>query len=464
MSGPYFCLSNDRSLSSALKTRVLTECQTRNNSLPVAITPYSDGCDACRILADQSVSTVFVDLREDWQVEDLEEFLTELEAGLLGHVDLIAIHDGTYPLSLVDSIELFAVHHLKWPLKEEECAEVVKFLRGGGRVNGHRRLPDHRTLNGGIWKLTTYTQPMFAMMDLLERIAPRDVALLLVGETGTGKTTLAQIIHAMSPRQSEPFHDVACGALPPDLIESELFGHKRGAFTSADRDKCGRFDAVGKGTLLLDEIDVLGPKEQVKLLRVIESGQYEPVGSTETRTAKARLLFASNVDLESCVESNQFRSDLYYRLNVLQFQCPPLRERAIDIVPLATQFIRECCEQHGIRIRRVTQEFLSCLKQYEWPGNIRELKNQVHRAVLFNQSGLLQPEDLNDSIRRPGRESIPEWLQDRDLSLAERIAKSERIILEEELRLHDQCRTTTAKTLGISRVGLYKKMKKHGMI
>jgi len=458
MSEPLFCLTRDGFLATEFESRLSAKFTGDSN-----LRHYSCAKTACREIAEFSSSTIFLDFRESGQVESLNLLFESLRSGEFGRVDVIGMTEGNLPLDIAAEAELFSVQWLKVPIETSEWNAVSSFLSKGGRVNGHRSVPARRSLSAESMSMVTYSSQMFEMFELLERIAPRDVTLLLVGETGTGKTTLAKIVHELSPRRGQPFHNVACGALPPDLIESDLFGHSRGAFTGAERNKIGRFKAAGRGTLLLDEIDVLGPKEQVKLLRVIETGEYEPVGTTETRASEARLIVASNVDLETCVEKRQFRSDLYFRLNVLQFRLPPLRERAIDIIPLAVQFIQECCERHALKIRRVDCEFLACLKRYSWPGNLRELKNQVQRAALFNRSGRLTVDDLNETIRRGfGRGAVDD--ETRALTLAERVARTERQILEEELRLHDDCRTTTARSLGISRVGLYKKMKRHGMI
>jgi len=460
MADHVFVLSRDREFADGLTSRLIAAGLAADE-----IEHHSHVDELGRQMAAVPFSTVFVDFREQSQVLELGRFFQELRNGRLGAVDLVSVSQGSLPLEFAAAAELYAVKSLRVPFTQGECERVAEFVAAGGRVNGHRRLPPSRTLAAEGFSITSCEIEMCGMLDLLERVAPRDVTLLLVGETGTGKTTLAQIIHSLSPRRDEPFHNVACGALPPDLIESDLFGHARGAFTGAERDKIGRFEAARRGTLLLDEIDVLGPKEQVKLLRVIETGQFEPVGTTRTRESQARLIVAANVDLERCVESRQFRSDLYYRLNVLQFRLPPLRERLIDIAPMAISFIQECCQQHNIRIRRVGRDFLDVLKRYPWPGNIRELKNQVQRAVLFNEDGTLTAADLPNAVRQAMRNGSPPADDNgRHLSLAERVARNERKILEEELQIHNQCRTTTAKSLGISRVGLYKKMKKYGML
>ncbi len=232
------------------------------------------------------------------------------------------------------------------------------------------------------------------MLDDLVIASAHDVTILLIGETGAGKTYLSSLIHQSSPRRNEPFLHVACGALPRELIESELFGHVKGAFTSAHADKEGKFLAAGRGTVLLDEIDVLGPEQQVKLLRVIETGEFEPVGSNRTYRSQARLVVASNLDLQPLVEQGKFRPDLYYRLNMLKFELPPLRRRKVDVIPLARKFITRFQQKHGVMIRRVDDAMLDALVDYPWPGNVRELEHVIQRAVIYCREGVLTTEHL----------------------------------------------------------------------
>ncbi len=320
----------------------------------------------------------------------------------------------------------------------------------------------YKAIHGATRSLVTLTPAMFPMLDELRVAAAHDVTILLIGETGAGKTHLARLIHELSPRAAERFCTIACGTLPPDLIESELFGYVRGAFTGADRDKEGKFAAASDGTLLLDEIDVLSLDQQAKLLRVIETGEYEPVGSNETHVSRAGLIVASNFDLEQLVHAGTFRTDLYYRLNVLRFRLPPLRERPLDIEFLARKFARDHSERHGIHIDALAPEFLAALRGAPWPGNIRELENVMRRAVLYCRTGTLSVADLPSSLRHaPG---VAEPSQPRAESLEARVGIIERQIIEESLERHHQHRAATARALGISRVTLYNKMKKLGML
>lgn len=319
-------------------------------------------------------------------------------------------------------------------------------------------------------RFETQTPAVQRMLSELEVAASHEVTILLIGETGAGKTFLSSLIHEMSPRKQHPFLPVACGALPSELIESELFGHVKGAFTSAHADKVGKFLAAGSGTILLDEIDVLGPEQQVKLLRVIETGQFEPVGSNQTFTSQARLVVASNLALEPLVEKGQFRPDLYYRLNMLKFELPPLRRRQPDIIPLAQHFIEKFSRKHLISIDHISEGFWDKLTSYPWPGNVRELENVMQRAVIYCKEGMLTEKQLPSHIvlcqAGPTNDpsvSLRQSHEPPNPRLGSQLAFTEQEIIEQALHNNNQSRTKAAQELGISRVTLYNKMKKYGM-
>jgi len=316
----------------------------------------------------------------------------------------------------------------------------------------------------------TRTPDLRNMLDRLQVAAQHDVTILLIGETGSGKTHLANLIHQASHRADEPFVTVACGAIAGELIESELFGHVKGAFTSAHTDKDGKFLAAGRGTILLDEIDVLTPEQQVKLLRIIETGQFEPVGSNKTMHVKARIIAASNLELQPLVEQGRFRPDLYYRLNTLTFRVPPLRKRLPDIEPLARYFIHLHATKHGIKQLEIEQQFLQSLLTYPWPGNVREMENAIRSAVIYSRDGRLTADTLPPHIisgtAGPANDPGVSMLLDgsTESTLENRIELTEKNIIEQALLDNSFRRTRTAKQLGISRVTLYNKMKKYDMI
>ena len=296
-------------------------------------------------------------------------------------------------------------------------------------------------LSGITRRFETYSPEMKRMLEEVAIAADKDVTMLLIGETGSGKTYLSNLIHEVSPRRDQPFITVACGSLPGDLIESEMFGHMKGSFTSAHVDKEGKFLAAKKGTILLDEIDVLGLEQQVKLLRVIETGQFEPVGSNQTMTSQARLVVASNLPLEPLVEKGLFRPDLYYRLSMLKFELAPLRKRKPDIKTLAKRFIQDKSLKHEMGIVRIEQEFFDALVAYPWPGNVRELEYAIQRAVIYCRDGVLRAEHLPGHILAgvAGPTNDPtvklESARPKELSkeLGSQIATTERDIIEQAL-------------------------------
>ena len=412
-------------------------------------------------LATDSVVNLIVDWQATAQLPLIAEVLRRIVRGGLRAINLITVGDQFVPLCLVESIDLLAAEHFEMN-NRGEVADLDR-LREILKSRTARPVPECRHIESLGFELKTYTPKFFQIVDDLVRIAGHDVTILLLGETGTGKTTLAKLIHVCSQRRGHPFQHLACGALPPDLIESELFGHVRGAFTGADRNKVGRFQAAGRGSLLLDEIDALDVNQQAKLLKVIESGEYELVGSSDPQKSEARLIVASNVSLQDMTEDGRFRHDLYYRLNVLEFYLPPLRERPNDLVALAAQFIEELAVEYGIAIRRVHRDFVKALQAYQWPGNLRELKNQLRRAVLFNSNGDLTVNELPHKIIQ-SQFSPPDTRPEASWKLVERVAQSEKEMLRDALAANGNNRTRTAKMLGISRVGLYKKLRRLDLI
>lgn len=330
------------------------------------------------------------------------------------------------------------------------------------------------------------TPSLEALVESVTIAASHDVTVLITGETGTGKTRLARLIHEHSPRKNQPLMVVPCGALSSSLIESELFGHARGAFTGANQAKVGKFEAVGEGTLLLDEIDTLGLEQQAKLLRVIETGAYEPVGSNTTLQCRGRIIAASNWDLEEAVEQGKFRQDLYYRLNVLALYLPPLRERVQDIGPLARGIMARFSAKLQKEPLTLSAEALAVLESFRWPGNIRQLENVVQQAMLVSSGPELLPQHLPPRIREsfsPQQVDTPiivvghhpvepvvsavepssaGALADSN-SLAETCATHERALIERALAETNNCRSQAARSLGVSRVTLYNKMKKYGI-
>jgi Nif-specific regulatory protein len=295
----------------------------------------------------------------------------------------------------------------------------------------------------------------------LEKVIDTRATIHIEGETGTGKELIATAIHYQGRRKDKLFVAANCAALPENLLESELFGHVKGAFTGAERDKKGLFEVADGGTLFLDEIGEMSPTLQARLLRVLQEGEIRPVGSSRTKNVDVRIISATNKSLEEEVKSGTFREDLYYRLHVFPIVLPPLRERREDIPLLARHFLQKYTKELKKNVSGFSQQSLDLMVAYRWPGNIRELENEVQRLVIqCDVDGFIQPEHLSPQVQGP---DFSRTIHPAQGSLKERMEQVERWILREALDAHDNNKTQTAKTLGITREGLHKKLSKYDM-
>jgi DNA-binding NtrC family response regulator len=370
-----------------------------------------------------------------------------------------------------------ATDYLGLPLGSGRLTYLMDTLTLRARIGLPQNTPTAETAgrSGGPDPFHFVLAPeMVELMEQVRRVGPQDTTLLFTGETGTGKTRLARLIHELSPRRDEPFLVVDCGALSPSLIESEMFGHVKGAFTGADRDRPGKFAAAGAGTLLLDEINSLPRELQGKLLRAVDERVFEPVGANTPVPLRARLIAASNTPLDREVVDGRFRADLYYRLNIVGFYLAPLRERRSGIAPMANKFVAEFATRNGRTIHQIAPEALRALEEYTWPGNIRELRNVIERAVALCPGTEIQLRDLPEAIRckgswaatepaasRPPLPTVP--LGSRSL-LATVKQETEILRITEALERNGNNRLRTAAELGISRMALYKKLHKYGLM
>jgi len=292
------------------------------------------------------------------------------------------------------------------------------------------------------------------VLELARKVADASTTVLVIGESGTGKDHYARLIHELSQRRDAPYLKIDCASLPQELVESELFGHERGAFTGAVERKLGRLEMAGEGTILLDEVAALSLATQAKMLRVLEERKFERLGGTETLTIGARLIAITNADLGRAVASGRFREELYFRLSVLTIRMPALRERPADILPLAEHLLGRMAAVHGRPDAKFNEAAAKTLLAYGWPGNVRELKNAIERALVFTNNPLLGPEDFPENIRAAHSNAAERLLS---------LEKIEQEAIEATLEATRYKITRAAEILGISRKTLLDKRKKYGL-
>jgi DNA-binding NtrC family response regulator len=340
-----------------------------------------------------------------------------------------------------------AVNYLTKPIDLDELLASVQHATGIA-APGPARLVEGKPLPSHVVARSPLMQTLFRDVSL---IASSECRVLITGESGVGKEVVADVIHAWSSRASGSLVKVNCAAIPETLLESELFGHEKGAFTGASAQRIGRFESAHDGTIFLDEIAEMSAPLQAKLLRVAQDGRFQRLGSNSEIHANARILAASNRNLEEEVRQGRFREDLFYRLNVVELTVPPLRERREDILPLASLFIEELT--HGRA--RFSASVADCLQGYAWPGNVRELRNAMERAALLSRGEMILPEHLTARIRIASEQSPAPSSVD-----AQRLEEMERQAILQALRKHEFNRTETAKALGISRRALIYKLQR----
>ncbi len=320
------------------------------------------------------------------------------------------------------------------------------------------RLTEEASRGRRVEGLLGESQAMKKVFDLIQRVANTDTSVLITGESGTGKELVARALHAGSARREAPFIPINCAAVPANLLESELFGHAKGAFTDAKTDRQGLFLRADGGTVLLDEIGEMPAEMQPKLLRVIQERKLRPVGADREMEFDTRIISSTNRDLETEVEEGRFREDLYYRLNVVQIHAPPLRARGNDILLLAQHFLERVAERMDKPVRGVTSEAARKLLEYDWPGNVRQLENVIERAVTLTQFDKLTVEDLPDKIT--AYEAPPQRLGSADPEHMLSLAELERRYVEQVLAATDGNKTQAAKVLGLDRRTLYRKLER----
>jgi DNA-binding NtrC family response regulator len=366
--------------------------------------------------------------------------------------------------SAVEAIRMGAFDYLTKPLIDDELNFSIQRALGQRQIVAeNKQLKAQLDQRFGIGNIIGHDYRMLKMFDLIESVADTRTTVLILGESGTGKTMTARAIHQLSNRRDKPFVEVACGALPDSLLESELFGHVAGAFTGATGNKEGKFLQANGGTIFLDEIGTASPSLQVKLLRVLQDREFEPVGGNKTFKVDVRMILATNLDLEEQVRKGLFRQDLYYRINVVTLTQPPLRERIGDIPLLAEHYLREFVAQTGKKVTGFSQQAMQLLQRYRWPGNVRELVNVVERAVVLTKNPVIQPSDLPEALRAEEHTWTSGELRPSGNHLKAALASPEKQLILEALEAHGWNRQNTAAALGINRTTLYKKMKRYGI-
>src|SRR3954462_8336017 len=382
------------------------------------------------------------------------------------HVVVIVITGYGSIEGAVEATKIGAFDYLTKPIVDDEIRVVVeKAVRQQSLLFENQTLRNQLDLRFGLENIVGHDYRMLKIFDLVNAVADSRTTVLMTGESGTGKSLLARAIHRRSPRRDKPFVEVSCGALPETLLESELFGHVRGAFTGAHADKPGRFMAADGGTLFLDEINSASPAMQIKLLRVLQEKSFEPVGSSQTKTVDVRVILATNSDLQQLVAEGKFRQDLVYRINVVKIRPPSLRERLSDIPLLANHFLRQFTNQTGREVLGFSDAAMAAMQRYTWPGNVRELENAIERAVVLTRRPQIELEDLPDALQAftPARVAVAQFEEmiDKAMPLEQALEGPERRIIEGALKRNNYNRQETAAELNINRTTLYKKMRKY---
>jgi len=362
--------------------------------------------------------------------------------------------------SAVEAIKLGAYDYLTKPVVDEELSFAIeRALKQQALQAENIALKQQLRRQVQFGALVGRDRQMQKVFEMIETVASTTTTILITGESGTGKSMVARAIHQHSDRRELPFVEVSCGALPENLLESELFGHVRGSFTGAIADKQGRFLAANGGTIFLDEIDSATPALQVKLLRVLQERQFEPVGSNKTVTVDVRVIVATNKDLKQRVEKEQFRQDLYYRINVVQINLSPLRERLSDICLLADHFLAKFNDLHHKTIDHLAPETIHVLERYRWPGNVRELENMIERAVVLARSRIIMPDDLPSETVRDSAAMCSTGSGPETSTFSDALLQAEREIICRTLERCNGSRKLTAERLGISRTSLFRKIR-----
>ncbi|MDR0354399.1 MAG: sigma-54 dependent transcriptional regulator [Deltaproteobacteria bacterium] len=436
------------------------------------VSQASNGAEALERLEESLPSLVILDLL----MEGAEQGFEVLERVKIDYPQLpVVVISGHGNIeTAVKAVKEGAYDFIEKPLSGDKMLLAVQRGLSFGRLAAENQILRSRTGKPGL--VAGRSPAMTALMKTVEMVAPTPASVLISGENGVGKELVAHTIHKWSSRADRPMIELNCAAIPEDLVESELFGHEKGAFTGADRRREGRFDMANNSTLFLDEIADMSLKTQAKILRILQERKFERVGGTKTIMVDVRIIAASNKDLEKEIDEGRFRKDLYYRLNVVPLVVPPLRERREDIPELAEKFLSDCLTANNLGPKKLDPAFLKKLASKPWPGNVRELKNTIERLAIITPGPLIaqdpsDPSDPSEPAEGPGK--TPEAAKGRDwveppengyMSLPYREAKAEfeRRYFLHHIQAHGRNITQTAEAVSLDRTSLHKKLKALG--
>jgi two-component system response regulator HydG len=419
-----------------------------------AVLLAEDGQAGLDVLRREEVHLLLVDLKMP-RMSGLE--LLKAARAIRPEVEVIVITGHGSVEEAVEAMKAGAYDFITKPFKRLALERAVaKALEKQSLVRENRTLQARLAAVEETGRIIGASPAMQRILDLVAQVAPSSATVLIQGESGTGKELIADALHRQSSRRDRPFVKVNCAALPETLLESELFGYERGAFTDAVARKEGRFELADGGTLFLDEVGDLSLATQAKLLRVLQEGTFERLGGTRTLQVDVRLVAATNRDLARAVQERTFREDLYYRLNVITIPLPPLRERREDIPLLAARFAETFAAKNGKAIRGFTPEALDLIQQYPWPGNVRELENGIERAVVLTRDDLLGVEDLPEAVAGGAVEALERTVT---IPLGMPMEEVERLLIDQTLKLAKGDKTIAARLLGIASRTIYRKLR-----
>jgi DNA-binding NtrC family response regulator len=420
-----------------------------------------DGRQAIEAFAADRYDLVITDLLMP-NVDGLELLKFIKEAGRDNLVIIITGHGTVH--AAVSAMKMGAFDFITKPIRDDLVKlSVSRAMNFVNLRDENVILKEHLKDKEGFHDMIGYSDCMKKVFETIDKVSASDSTILITGESGTGKELVARAIHFKSERRDQPMIPVNCGAIPEDLLESELFGHEKGAFTGAIRNRMGRFELAQGGTIFLDEIGDMSPALQVKVLRVIQERQFERIGGVKTINADVRIIAATNQDLEKAVEEKQFREDLFYRINVIPVNLPPLRERGSDIAILARHFLMSFNKLKKKNVEQIAPEVINYLMRYSWPGNVRELQNLMEMLVVMKEDGTIVKDDLPAKIRSSSEDRISAesvFLPEEGIDFNNHIIRVEKDLLLKALRMSGGVKNRAAKLLNLNRTTLVEKLKR----